>query len=71
MRDLMTRRSFAKFFMVATGTAVAPVRMEGAIAVSVVTTSDVSAKTRAARAAGDDNLQSEFLLDLVFDSANQ
>jgi len=57
--------------MVATGTAVAPVRMACAIADSVVTTSDVNSKTRAARAAGDDNLQSEFLLDLVFDSANQ
>jgi len=67
----VTRRCFAKFFAVAAGTAVAPVRMEGAIAVSVVTTSDVSAKTRAARAqaraTGDDNLQSEFLLDMVFD----
>jgi hypothetical protein len=71
MRYLMTRRGFAKFFTAAAGTAVAPVRMVGAIADSVVTTSDVSAKTRAARpqgrTAGDDSLQSEFLLDLVFE----
>jgi len=71
MRDLMTRRSFAKFFTAAAGTAVAPVLMKGAMADSAVTTGDVSAKASATRAqarpAGDDNLQSEFLLDLVFD----
>jgi len=71
MRDLMTRRIFAKFFTAAAGTAVASAQMIGAIADSAVTTSAVSAKTRRARkqarATGDDNLQSEFLLDLVFD----
>jgi Protein of unknown function (DUF3237) len=71
MRDLMTRRIFAKFFTAAAGTAVASAQMIGAIADSAVTTSAVSAKTRRARtqarATGDDNLQSEFLLDLVLD----
>jgi len=76
MRDLMTRRSFARFCKAAAGTAVAPALMIGAIADSAVTESDISAKTRAARAqaraAEDDNLQSEFLFDLVFErgSAN-
>jgi hypothetical protein len=72
-KGLMTRRHFSKLWTAATGAAVASVVMKDHVAASPLTTSDgdVSARTGDAQpsesAAGDAKLQSEFLLDLVFD----
>jgi uncharacterized protein DUF3237 len=72
-RGLMTRRNFAELWTAAAGIAIAPNLIDAHLVASAVTTShpDVGARTRDAQAsapaAGDDKLQSAFLLDLTLD----
>jgi hypothetical protein len=69
----MTRRTFAKLWTAAAGAAAAPVLMAGSAAAGAVTASndEPGARPRDARSpappAQDAQLQSEFLLDLVFE----